>query len=1353
MVSLTGKHRRRFPLAVLWLGGVASLLIPIIATAEIIVYEDFDAYSTGNLAGQGTAGSGWTGGWVAGPAVGLTKEVKDTSAAGAISITPAGGQSVAGGSRALDVYPPASSGTTAITGIAATRQLAAVQTGTFYAGFVVQWNSGSFDANDTVALHFTNSASDATNGFNIGYRGVNSTTSSVMARKGTGNPVAGASLTFTNTTAVVRYLVAKFEKVASTNYNKITVWVNPGTTSETSLPNGNCQLTGVDSGITSISSINLRVENLLGPNAGANGSDKVRLDSLSLATQFRDLMINARDSRPFIWVRASERQDILAKIAANPWATSVQAGIVKRVAVNQASHQSNRDAYLRKLPVDWTASPAKFKTAPTYGGAGGEAAAKFNDGVDCAVLYYLTRDTKYARCAADILHNAVKTMLPTAPSTSTTNGGWIIQDNLLYEARQVGTQLGIIYDFIYPYLQANQVYDVQTAGMVNFNFTNAQSVFRTYYQLVRDHGSLGSNWSALMSTCMMNSVLALDDATERAAALKVFLLTSSTRQASLDYDYRFYAQPGDIWPESLQYSGGVGNIRSTQMVLMERVDPSLKLFNAYPNLPSSLSRISYLTYPNGQEITFGDGHRNVDGQPFFEYELIYQHAKKRGLTNLTALYGPLINGGIAGGDYNRSTLSQYDNLGSHNEPLQLLWFAPNIPEAPTPLVLPQTDTLPYAGIALQRNPSTAGDDYGLMSFVGGAAHVHSHACGMNMELYGLGQVMGAKSGRTNYGDVPNENYYRVFASNNNIIVNGASRGENGWGGFGINTVQVVAMEPQRFEPGVSTNHSFTCSSFVDDKGTLAEGTQQRTMGIIRTSPTTGYYVDIFRSKSTVTNQVATTLNGNQTDQFHDYLYHNFGDTLDITTNGAALPLVSQPNRFQTDIGDANKQPGWRYFTNTAVSYPQSQSTRAQFKSTVSGKALYMDMHLPAVTNREYAKVNAPAIVEAPAPYDTKVAPALVVRQIGEAWNKPFAVVYEPHFGTTTSGSVTNVTTLTQAGIVVGLKVESTVAGNNLVQYVISNINATDTYTNTAAGIVFKGRFGVVTENSNGARTLYLGEGANLQYQGYTVASVSGASTQANVNFVPNQPAVVTANDPVNVTTPTNNSNTSPTITDIANRSIAVNTNTGAIPFAIGDSQTVPASLVLSKGSNNLALVPVANIVFGGSGGSRTVTVTPVANRLGSATITVTVSDGTLTATDTFDLTVTGTVQETWRFTNFGTTANTGTTADTSDANKDGESNFLEFGTGQNPNASSINTTSLVRKGAYLEFTYTRSKVALTDGVTYTVAWSDSLSATSWSSIGVAEQILTDNGIVQTVKATLPVGTGNRRFVHLSLSKP
>ena len=99
-------------------------------------------------------------------------------------------------------------------------------------------------------------------------------------------------------------------------------------------------------------------------------------------------------------------------------------------------------------------------------------------------------------------------------------------------------------------------------------------------------------------------------------------------------------------------------------------------------------------------------------------------------------------------------------------------------------------------------------------------------------------------------------------------------------------------------------------------------------------------------------------------------------------------------------------------------------------------------------------------------------------------------------------------------------------------------------------------------------------------------------------------------------------NDPPTISDVADQTVAEDTATAALPFTVGDVETAAASLVVTGSSSNLALVPDANIVLGGSGAARTVTVTPAANQSGTATITLTVSDGTDTVTDTFVVTVT-----------------------------------------------------------------------------------------------------------------------------------
>jgi len=98
-------------------------------------------------------------------------------------------------------------------------------------------------------------------------------------------------------------------------------------------------------------------------------------------------------------------------------------------------------------------------------------------------------------------------------------------------------------------------------------------------------------------------------------------------------------------------------------------------------------------------------------------------------------------------------------------------------------------------------------------------------------------------------------------------------------------------------------------------------------------------------------------------------------------------------------------------------------------------------------------------------------------------------------------------------------------------------------------------------------------------------------------------------------------NDAPTISDVASQLINEDSVLGPLAFAIGDVETVASGLTLSAASSNPALIPNANIQFGGSGSSRTVRIVPATNQSGSATITLTVSDGMATATDTFVVTV------------------------------------------------------------------------------------------------------------------------------------
>ena len=151
-------------------------------------------------------------------------------------------------------------------------------------------------------------------------------------------------------------------------------------------------------------------------------------------------------------------------------------------------------------------------------------------------------------------------------------------------------------------------------------------------------------------------------------------------------------------------------------------------------------------------------------------------------------------------------------------------------------------------------------------------------------------------------------------------------------------------------------------------------------------------------------------------------------------------------------------------------------------------------------------------------------------------------------------------------------------------------------------------------------------GTTLSTQPTFTWNVSGGKTISSGGVVS---AITTAGGPYTVTassggksgaTTFNVINDTPTISSIADQAVAVSTATSALSFTIGDTETSAASLTLTKASSDTALVPTANIVLGGSGANRTVTVTPATGLTGVATITLTAKDAqNALAIETFDI--------------------------------------------------------------------------------------------------------------------------------------
>ena len=120
---------------------------------------------------------------------------------------------------------------------------------------------------------------------------------------------------------------------------------------------------------------------------------------------------------------------------------------------------------------------------------------------------------------------------------------------------------------------------------------------------------------------------------------------------------------------------------------------------------------------------------------------------------------------------------------------------------------------------------------------------------------------------------------------------------------------------------------------------------------------------------------------------------------------------------------------------------------------------------------------------------------------------------------------------------------------------------------------------------------------------YTVADSGGAtSATATVNIT-----ITSAND-------------APVISDVAATGTAEDTGT-TVNFTVSDVDSAVTCANVTGASSNDAVLADAAIVVAGAAQACTATLTPVADANGSSTVTLTVTDGTLTGSDVFVLTV------------------------------------------------------------------------------------------------------------------------------------
>jgi uncharacterized delta-60 repeat protein len=201
----------------------------------------------------------------------------------------------------------------------------------------------------------------------------------------------------------------------------------------------------------------------------------------------------------------------------------------------------------------------------------------------------------------------------------------------------------------------------------------------------------------------------------------------------------------------------------------------------------------------------------------------------------------------------------------------------------------------------------------------------------------------------------------------------------------------------------------------------------------------------------------------------------------------------------------------------------------------------------------------------------------------------------------------------------------------------------------------------------------------------------------------------------------------------------------------GDASMTNLAVTLSGGNaNDFSLItPPATTLAAGGNTTFTVQFTPSTTSAESATLQL--ASNVTGGNNPFAIILTGagiTQLQNWRLTWFGTTSNTGNAADMATPENDGIANLLKFATGLNPTQTATPPGQLTLRGNNLIFTYQRSDAAVAAGLNCVVEWTDTLQSPTWSSTGVTETVLSDNGTIQQVQDVIPVTPNSPCFVHL-----
>ena len=689
--------------------------------------------------------------------------------------------------------------------------------------------------------------------------------------------------------------------------------------------------------------------------------------------------------------------------------------------------------------------------------------------LDAAILYWLNGEEKYAKFAADLLDQWAKGVFYQEPIVGPCRTGLLDMQTL---GDQSYRPIILAYDFVKPFMK-QKGYDLHWY----------ETVFEKFASTLAFRGFWNNNWYAAESSTMVFAALSLENQQKKDYYLQ-FILTKDTinggcGQLALPSTVEKWLTADGHWKEPGGYHNyPVGNLLVASLALEKN---GHNVFQQFPALfKASYAMLKY-SFPNLTVGGFGDTGRASQSAESLEIGLVgaikYNQPE---LPDMLASMKKMIDGGI----YKRERSGF----------LGLLCFLPEIPEAKTTYQWPRTGTLEFAKYFVQRNGTDR--QTGLMVGVQGATYNHNHCNGMAIELYGLGEVMGIDAGTgPNYEHPLHRNYYSQWAAHNTVVAAGSSSSVPFSGSAGsknIGQIELAAMEPLPDHKAVSPDYSFTDTRYLD-KSTNTN--QSRTLAIVRTSETTGYYVDIYRSDNPVSN---------------DYVYHNIGDQVTFL-NSKREELKTSPTDYPLTGKD---YPGFRFFTDVEKlgDYGENLIARFSIKDEQSND-LFMQVLVPGAEGRTYFRAKSLKTKTASKVYNGKPLPVFTIRTESETATKPFVIVLEPYKGAG-NNSVDKISVDPRSD---GAKFTALTVFNKDTSHQII-FQSVDGATNFSGDLWnFSGFFGVAGFKNKQLCSLYLGEGIQIAHSGYSLKSKTpkGAASMT----INNKSLKITSNQAIEVGIP------------------------------------------------------------------------------------------------------------------------------------------------------------------------------------------------------------------------------------------